>query len=78
MQHDYTNEDILLMAEAKIYVERLSSQRRSVEYQNIVDIINQYLHTNCRHTNIIEDYIDTDLDNSRRIEYCHDCGLTMS
>ena len=75
---DYvSNEDILLMAEAKIHVERLSSECRSVEYQNIVDIINQYLHTNCKHTNIIEDYIDIDLDTLRRIVYCHDCGLTI-
>lgn len=75
---DYeSNEDVLLMAEAKIYVERLASERRSVEYQNIVDAINQYLHTNCRHTNMIEDYIDIDLEISVRIEYCHDCGLTI-
>jgi len=75
---DYeSNEDVLLMAEAKIYVERLASERRSVEYQNIVDAINQYLHTNCRHTNMIEDYIDIDPDISQRIEYCHDCGLTI-
>lgn len=72
-----SNEDIVLMAEAKIYIERLASTRRSVEYQNIIDSINRYLHTNCRHTNIIEDYIDIDPDISQRIEYCHDCGMTM-
>jgi hypothetical protein len=75
---DYeSNEDVLLMSEAKIQIERLASERRSVEYQHIVDAINQYLHTNCRHTNIIEDYIDIHPDVSVRIEYCHDCGLTI-
>lgn len=77
MQEHETNEDILLMAEAKIYIERLATVRRSVEYQNIVNAVNLYLHTNCEHTNIIEDYIDIDPDTSRRIEYCNDCGLTL-
>jgi len=26
---------------------------------------------------MIEDYIDIDPDISQRIEYCHDCGLTI-
>ena len=42
MADSESNEDVLLMAEAKIQVERLASERRSVEYQNIVDAINQY------------------------------------
>jgi hypothetical protein len=77
MQDYELNEDVLLMAEAKIYIERLASLRRSIEYQNIVDAINLYLHTNCEHNHIVEDYIDIDPDNSQRIEYCNDCGLTL-
>jgi len=75
---DYeSNEDIVLMAEAKIYIERLATAHRSVEYQNIVNAVNQYLHINCEHINIVEDYIDIDPDTSQRIEYCSDCGITL-
>lgn len=70
-------EDILHMAEAKIHIERLATEHRTSEYNDIVSSINHYLKTNCKHIEIIEDYIDVTPERSQKIKYCNHCGLNM-
>jgi len=70
-------EDILHMAEAKIHIERLASNKRTPEYNAIISSINHYLKRNCKHENIIEDYIDINDEQTQQIKYCNQCGLNM-
>ena len=70
-------EDILYMADAKIHIERLVSTKRTSDYNNIVSAINDYLNRHCEHTDIIEDYIDINEEQTQQIKYCNHCGLTM-
>jgi hypothetical protein len=70
-------EDILHMAEAKIHIERLASNKRTPEYNEIMSSINHYLKRNCKHENIIEDYIDINDEQTQQIKYCNQCGLNM-
>ena len=70
-------EDILHMAEAKIHIERLASNKRIPEYNAIISSINHYLKRNCEHENIIEDYIDITPELTQKIKYCNHCGLNM-
>ena len=70
-------EDILHMAEAKIHIERLASNKRTPEYNAIISSINHYLKKNCKHENIIEDYIDINDEQTQQIKYCNQCGLNM-
>ena len=70
-------DDIAHMAEALIHIERLSQTKRTKQYQIIVSSIEKYLHDNCKHLEIIEDYIDIDPEKSMKIKYCNHCGLTM-
>lgn len=71
------SEDILHMAEAKIHIERLSTIMRTPEYNAIISSINHYLKRNCKHEDIIEDYIDITPELSQKIKYCNQCGLNM-
>ena len=71
------SEDILHMAEAKIHIERLASNKRTPEYNEIMSSINHYLKRNCKHENIIEDYIDINDEQTQQIKYCNHCGLNM-
>lgn len=71
------SEDILHMAEAKIHIERLASNKRTPEYNAIISSINHYLKRNCKHENIIEDYIDITPELTQKIKYCNHCGLNM-
>lgn len=77
MEHIEPSDDITHIAEAKIHIERLSTFNRTTQYQNIVDLVNQYLQENCKHNEIVEDEIDIDPEKSMRIQYCNHCGLTM-
>ena len=70
-------EDILHMAEAKIHIERLATDQRTLEYNAIISSINHYLRRNCKHEDIIEDYIDITPELSQKIKYCNQCGLNM-
>ena len=70
-------EDILHMAEAKIHIERLASNKRTPEYNAIISSINHYLKRNCKHENIIEDSIDINDEQTQQIKYCIHCGLNM-
>lgn len=70
-------EDILHMAEAKIHIERLASNKRTTEYNAIISSINHYLKRICKHENIIEDYIDINDEQTQQIKYCNQCGLNM-
>ena len=71
------DEDILHMTEAKIHIERLASNKRTPEYNEIMSSINHYLKRNCKHENIIEDYIDINDEQTQPIKYCNQCGLNM-
>jgi len=71
------SEDILHMAEAKIHVERLATEQRTTDYNAIVSSINNYLKRNCKHKDIIEDYIDITPEISQKITYCNQCGVNM-
>lgn len=71
------SEDILHMAEAKIHIERLPSNKRTPEYNAIISSINHYLKQFCEHTEIIEDYIDISEEQTQQIKYCNHCGLNM-
>ena len=71
------SEDILHMAEAKIHIERLSTTMRTPEYNAIISSINHYLKRNCKHEDIIEDYIDITPELAQKIRYCNQCGLNM-
>ena len=44
-------EDILHMAEAKIHIERLASNKRTPEYNEIMSSINHYLKSPEKHHN---------------------------
>lgn len=70
-------EDILHMAEAKIHIERLASNKRTPEYNAIISSINHYLKRNCKHEDIIQDYIDITPELTQKIKYCNHCGLNM-
>jgi len=71
------SEDILHIAEAKIHIERLAYDKRNADYNEIVCSINNYLKQFCKHTEIIEDYIDINEENTQQIKYCNHCGLNM-
>jgi hypothetical protein len=71
------SEDILHMAEAKIHIERLASNMRTADYNDIVSSINNYLKQFCEHTEIIEDCIDINEEQTQQIKYCNHCGMNM-
>jgi len=46
------------------------------EYKKIYDLILNYIKTHCNHK-IIEDYIDIDIDKTKKIHFCEKCLTTL-
>ena len=69
--------DIDLMARALAFLDGLPISMQNTEYATIVKLANQYLTTYCKHK-IIEDYIDTGPESSKKIHYCELCYKSFS
>jgi hypothetical protein len=67
--------DMELMSRALSYLDGLPQALQNSEYKKIIELINNYL-KNCKHK-IVEDYIDTDPDTTKRILYCEYCNKTF-
>ena len=67
--------DMELMSRALSYLDGLPQALQNSEYKKIIELINNYL-KNCKHK-IVEDYIDTDADTTKRILYCEYCNKTF-
>lgn len=79
MENDNNNEplsdqqyDIELLVRAKTYLDSFPVRLQSPEYKKIVELVNSYIHSNCKHR-IVDDSIDVSLDESRSIRYCELC-----
>jgi len=64
--------DIELLVRAKTYLDSFPVRLQSPDYKKIVDMVNEYIHRNCKHR-IVDDSIDVSLDESRSIRYCELC-----
>jgi len=70
---NFTDEDIVIMMNVKRIMNKDSCLENS-EYKQIYKLVQEYLKKNCNH-NIIKDYIDISLDESKDIYYCSHCYL---
>jgi hypothetical protein len=61
---------------AKLMLTQILKKHRSVDVNNIIDLIEKYLTDKCNH-NVIEDLIDIDPDRSKMIKYCDKCYKTF-
>ena len=68
--------EIEMMSRAKSYLDGIPVNIQTHEYANIIQLVNKYLHTHCKHS-IVQDLIDIDPDHSKIIYYCEHCNITM-
>jgi hypothetical protein len=68
--------DIYAMYRAKMTLEFHPNHLHSPEYKQIVELINVYLDTFCKHTIIVDD-VDNHLEYSTSIRYCEKCLKTF-
>jgi hypothetical protein len=71
-----TTYDIDIMSQIIGMLHSLPIDEQNSDYKYIMDLVNNYLLKNCKHT-IIADHIDTDVDRSETIKYCEKCYLTF-
>jgi hypothetical protein len=64
--------DVELISRALAYLDGLPIHLQNQEYSIIVKLANEYLKKHCRHK-IVEDYIDTGPESSKKIFYCELC-----
>jgi hypothetical protein len=69
-------EDIELMSRALAYLDGLPKSLQNNDYGIIVQLVNEYLRKNCKHS-IIEDLVDTAPNSSKQIFYCQLCYQTF-
>ena len=69
--------DIEFMTRALAYLDGLPASMQNDEYANIIKLANNYLQKHCRHK-IVEDYIDTSVETSKKIFYCEFCYKSFS
>lgn len=74
---DKYNEEIQHIVECSYICQRIPENLQSVEFKNIVNIINNFLLNHCEH-DIVNDSIDIDPDKSESISYCIKCNITFS
>ena len=72
-----TEDEVTLLSAAKELLEGIPPEEQSMEYKQMIQWIQEFLERNCDHE-LIEDYIDLDLDRSQQIVYCKKCHLTLS
>jgi len=68
--------DIELLVRAKTYLDFLPIRLQDPDYKNIVELLNVYINTKCKHR-IVCDSIDVSCDESRQIRYCDLCFKTF-
>ena len=68
--------NIIFMTKALEWLDRLKNESRSKEYIIIMNLIKNYVKSNCKH-HIIKDLVDIDPDHSKEIEYCEYCNTTF-
>ena len=64
--------DVELMSRALSYLDGLPISMQNKEYELIVKKMATYLSNHCKHR-IIEDYIDTSPESSKKVFYCEIC-----
>jgi hypothetical protein len=69
-------ESVEIVVRAKTYLDGLPKQIQNAEYIKIVDLVNSYIDTFCKH-NIIQDTIDLGPETSKTIFYCETCYKTF-
>jgi hypothetical protein len=65
-------ESVIIMARAKSYLDGIPVRLQNSDYKDIVDSVNQYLKTYCKHK-IVMDLVDITPDCCRTIYYCENC-----
>ena len=67
---------LIIMIRIKELLENLNEQERNCDYNNILEIVNNYINKNCLHK-IVIDSIDIDPERSETIYYCEKCEKTF-
>ncbi len=72
------NDEVALeiMTRAKMQLDGINPINQNNEYNNIVNLVNEYLMKHCNHT-IISDTIDISDTLSKTVYYCQHCGVTV-
>ena len=73
---DVVRESVEIMVRAQNYLDGLPKNLQNPEYVKIVELVNAYIETNCKHR-IVQDSIDLGPDSSRTIYYCETCYKNM-
>jgi hypothetical protein len=73
---DVIRESVEIMVRAQNYLDGLPKNLQSPDYVKIVELVNSYIETNCKHR-IVQDSIDLGPDSSKTIYYCETCYKNM-
>lgn len=73
---DYKNMEIDIISIFLSKLESIPCKEQSIDYQQIVQIVQDFLKKKCQHI-LILDNIDIDPEHSQPIIYCVKCGITL-
>jgi hypothetical protein len=74
---DYTDIEVDIIIAFSCELESIPSEEQSIDFQQIVQYVKDFLKKNCKHT-IVLDSIDIHPERSQTIVYCTKCGSTIS
>ncbi len=74
---DYTDIEVDIITAFSSELESVPSEEQSIDFQQIVQYVKDFLKKNCKHT-IVLDSIDIHPERSQTIVYCTKCGSTIS
>jgi hypothetical protein len=67
-----TPDDIRLLVSSQISLSSHPIEKQNIHYRRILKSIEDYLRTYCNH-NYVYDWIDVDVEQSKRVYYCEHC-----